>query len=44
MRYPEIGLEVDLGGGEGRGKVCVDISIRSVTGRGGQEGGYLEEV
>ena len=26
------------------GKFCVDISIRSVSGRGGQEGGYLEDI
>ena len=25
-------------------KFCVDISIRSPSGRGGQEGGYLEDV
>ena len=25
-------------------KFCVDISIRSVSGRGGQEGGYLEDI
>ena len=25
-------------------KFCVDISIRSVSGRGGQERGYFEDV
>ena len=41
---PEVMKDILLCQGRYPEKFCVDILIRSVSGRGGREGGYLEDI